>query len=718
MARTSLTEPDTMPAEPTAPPPPERAADIPQFRQEIDAAGVCVLTFDRPGSAANIFDEAALHELDTRLAGLEKATGLRGLIIQSAKPAIFIAGADIKSVLLNEDPSEMGRLISLGQVVFSRLARIPVPKVAAIHGACVGGGYELALACNWRVASPDKSTRIGLPETMLGILPAWGGSTRLPRLIGLPKALGLILEGKVVDARKALKLGMIDEIVPKENLLVMARRLLERGAPERSGHALVNSSLAAAAIRRISARKVRAKTRGHYPAIGKALDTVTHGVTLTVDESLALEREAVGELVKHPSTRHLLGAFLMQEHAKKLGYGTAGEPAAPVGRVAVIGAGVMGAGIAQWLASRGLAVTLRDIAPDRVAAGLKSASDLFQAAVKRGLMTKTEAHRAMDRLSPAAQPISLARHDLVIEAAVEDMELKKKLFADLDARAGESTILATNTSALSVGEIGAATSRPDRVVGLHFFNPVHRMQLVEIVVGAQSSETTVRRALAFVKAIGKLPVIVRDHPGFVVNRILMPYLIEAGKLADGGTDPALVDEAMLDFGMPMGPLRLLDEIGIDVAQHVATTLHAAFGDRLKPPPLLRRMTDEGLLGRKAGAGFYLYPKGKAGKANPKLAVLRGGGSPETDARDLQERMVALMIDEAARCLDEGVTDIAMMMGTGFAPFRGGLLRHADAIGARAAVAAMENAGYTPSPRLAEMAAEEGKFHPSKDEVRI
>jgi 3-hydroxyacyl-CoA dehydrogenase/enoyl-CoA hydratase/3-hydroxybutyryl-CoA epimerase len=699
--------------------PPERADESAPFRREVDAQGICVLTFDRPGSSANIFDEVALHALDTQVSEFEKMSGLRGLIIVSAKPAIFIAGADIKSVLLSDDPSEMGRLISLGQVVFSRLARLRVPKVAAIHGACVGGGYELALACDWRVASPDRVTKIGLPETMLGILPAWGGSTRLPRLIGLPKALGIILEGKVVDARRALKLGMIDEIVPKENLLVMARRLLERGAPERASHGLVNSSLAAAAIRKVSLKKVRAKTRGHYPAIEKALEVVAHGVTLTIDESLALEREAVAGLAKLPSTRHLLGAFLMQERAKKLRYGSSDETVHPVERVAVIGAGVMGAGIAQWLASRGLAVTLCDIAPERVAAGMKTAGDLFDAAMKRGLMSKTEARRAMDRISPVARRVPLIRQDLVIEAAVEEMGLKKKIFADLDARAGEATILATNTSALSVSEIGAATSRPDKVVGLHFFNPVHRMQLVEIVVGRESSETAVRRALAFVKAIGKLPVIVRDHPGFVVNRILMPYLIEAGKLADGGTDPKLIDHAMLDFGMPMGPLRLLDEIGIDVAQHVAGTLHAAFGDRLKPPPLLQRMADDGLLGRKSGKGFYLYDKGKVGAVNPKLASLCAGGNTETDGRAIQERMVALMIDEAARCLEEGVTDspedidFAMMMGTGFAPFRGGLLRHADAIGAPAVAAALENAGYAPSPRLAAITGNGGTFHSSK-----
>jgi 3-hydroxyacyl-CoA dehydrogenase/enoyl-CoA hydratase/3-hydroxybutyryl-CoA epimerase len=647
--------------------------------------GTAHLIFDRPDSSANIFDEATLTELNEHLASLEQSPPPpKGLILRSAKPSIFIAGADIKSILSNPDPGEIDRLIKLGQDVFQRLAELPFPTVAAIHGACVGGGFEITLACDYRIASPD-STKIGLPETNLGILPGWGGSARLPRLIGLPKALTIILQGKTVPAAYAKKLGMIDQVAPKENLTILAERYLSKGKAKRRRFGLVNNRLVARILKARVGKQVMTKTRGNYPAIPKALEVVTQGIQVSLANALALERDAIKELAATPAARNLIRVFFLQERVRKQVYAKDLKDLPAIGRAAVVGAGIMGAGITQWLSSRGLPVILTDIGPEQLASGMATIGKLYRAGVKRRIFSPTKAQRGIDRVSPATGTASLRRVDLVIEAAVETLEIKKKIFQDLDQRTSPDTILATNTSALPVSEIAAATSRPDKVIGIHFFNPVHRMQLVEIVVGDQTSPETVQLVLTFVQGIGKLPVISKDRPGFIVNRILLPYLIEAGRLFDEGADMEAIDRAMLDFGMPMGPLRLIDEVGMDVAVHVAKTLHSAFGDRLSAPPMLQKLVDSGLLGRKAGKGFYRYhSKGKE-TPNPDAVALRrqSGGTPGD--QELQERMAGLMVAEAQRCLDEGVTnsgddiDLAMIMGTGFAPFRGGPLTYAASL---------------------------------------
>ncbi len=692
--------------------------------RDCSETGICTLTFDRPNSSANVFDEATLKELNRHIEAIEKNSAIRGLVIRSAKDRIFIAGADIKSILFNTDPFEIGRTIAVGQSVFERLARLRIPTVAAIHGACVGGGYEVALACDWRVASPDRATKIGLPETKLGILPAWGGSTRLPRLIGLPKALDVILGGKTLPSKRALGKGMVDALAARENLEKMALQMLKRGKRPRPSFPLLNNGMSAAVLRRVVGSKLAKKTRGNYPAVEKALAVATKGISVTLEEALSLERTAIAELIASDSTRNLIRTFFLQERSKKIDYGLPESASpAPVRQAAVIAAGVMGAGIAQWLSSRGLSVTLSDIGPDPVAAGLKRAATLYRGGAKRGLFSAADATRGMDRIRPAAERVPLSNHDLVIEAAVEEMEIKRRIFADLDARCGEDTILATNTSALSIREIASATSRPDKVVGIHFFNPVHRMQLVEIVRGDKTSDDTLRRTLEFVRGIGKLPVVVRDRPGFLVNRILMPYLIEAGRLVDGGASVMLVDEAMRDFGMPMGPLRLIDEVGLDVALHVVETLHGEFGDRLKPPMILQQLLDREMTGRKSGRGFYRYRND--GKAVPSrwIAELAAPRNVDLASEAIVIRMAALMIDEAARCLEEEVVrepedvDFAMIMGTGFAPFRGGPLRFADKVGAGVIVAALEDAGATPTTLLNEFAAHGGTFYTNSNSPR-
>ncbi|PYI81573.1 MAG: hypothetical protein DME26_19755 [Verrucomicrobia bacterium] len=713
----------------------------------ITADQICVLTFDRPGSTANIFDRATLSELNEHLDRIANGPRLSGLVLTSGKPSIFIAGADLRGLAdwlkhPAQSVSDLHSFIELGQSVFNRLASLMIPTVAAIHGACLGGGFEVCLACDYRLASPDRTTKIGLPETQLGILPAWGGSTRLPRLIGLPKALEVILAGKTLAPRQALRRGMVDDLIPREHLLKAASHLVHQGKPHRSTHPFVNNRLVASAISIWLRRKLLVKTRGHYPAPLKALETATKGITRPLAESLAVEREALVELARTEACRNLVQVFFLQERAKKLsgdalarlqpaGKSPGHQPSSaeisrdhPVKRVAVVGAGVMGAGIAQWLSARQLPVILRDINVEQVAHGMANIACRYHEGLKHHIFTQLEVRQGLDRIYPAAREVPLAKVDLVIEAAVEKIAVKKEIFRRLDELSSPGAILATNTSALSITEIAGSTKKPARVIGLHFFNPVHRMQLVEVVLGRETDPAIAQRAVRFVQQLGKLPLLVKDSPGFLVNRILLPYLMEAGYLFEAGASVEDIDAAMLDFGMPMGPLRLIDEVGVDVAQHVAETLAAYFTDRMRTPRLLSAMLEAGLLGSKSGRGFYLHdgPKNSV-RWNPETHRFRRADSASgLDREKLQRRMVLLMVNEAARCLEEQIiagpadVDFGMIMGTGFAPFRGGPLRFSDSAGADKLVEEMSRlvaAGapqFEPCGLLKNMAAEKGRFY--------
>jgi 3-hydroxyacyl-CoA dehydrogenase / enoyl-CoA hydratase / 3-hydroxybutyryl-CoA epimerase len=696
------------------------------IRLAVRDDGICVLTFDRPNSSANIFDLRTLGELAEELDFIERQTKIKGVILISAKPSIFIAGLDLNLLRESTSPAEVRALIERGQAVMNRVAALPMPTVAAVHGAAVGGGCEICLACDYRIASPDRATKIGLPETQIGLLPAWGGSTRLPRLIGLPKALEIILGGKTVPAKVALKLGVVDELSPVECLIVAAMRKISKGKPFRPNHWLTNNALVVSVIAPRIHKQLLRKTRGNYPAVLKALEVVVRGISRPVAASLALERDAMLELAQTDACRNLIRVFFMQERAKKrtLPVEVSQTRAKPIARTAVIGAGVMGAGIAQWISARQLPVILRDINTEQVARGMAGIAKLYGDSVKRHTFTTREARDGLDRVSPAPLEVPLHQTDIVVEAAVERLELKKKIFQRLDELVSDNTILATNTSALPISEMAASTRHPERVVGLHFFNPVHRMQLVEVIAARQTAPEILQRALRFAQQIGKLPVVVKDSPGFLVNRILMPYLIEAGNLFETGASIADLDQVMLDFGMPMGPMRLLDEVGLDVSLHVAETLTAKFSGRMKIPDCLRKMSAGGLLGRKSGRGFYLHEKLKEAKPNPQISTyVQSDKARILPGEELQERMVFLMVNEAARCLEEQIVtdpadvDFAMIMGAGFAPFRGGPLRYTDAVGAAKLAGAMScltDSGAThfvPCNLLAEMAAKGKKFYP-------
>jgi len=674
----------------------------PMIRREIGDDYVCLLVFDRPESGANIFDAATLDELNEHLDFVENDASLRGLIIVSAKKSIFVAGADLKTLLQQAQSGDMRAFIAHGQQVLNRLAELKIPTVAAIHGASAGGGYEVTLACDYRMASDDPATRIGLPETTLGLIPAWGGCTRLPRLIGVEKASEVIANGKLYSAQEARKLGLVDGVAPRDKLLELARKKLGDGKRKLEGRA--PASLAAPELR-------PPKQRGNA-APERAWEIVNKTLSISPDQSLRMELDAIVDLGKSESTQNLIRNFFLAEKYKK---GTSKAAPGKVVHAAVIGAGVMGSGIAQWFSSRGVTVILRDIAREQVDRGLANIEKTYADAVKRGLMTEEKAKAGRARIVASTAPMELRDVQFIIEAASEKFEVKKEIFRELGMQAGPKTIVATNTSALPVGRLADTTVSPEHVIGLHFFNPVSRMKLVEVVVAKQTSGETRERSLALVRQVGKLPVTVHDSPGFLVNRVLFPYLLDAAELFERGADAARIDNALVEWGMPMGPLRLIDEIGVDITIDIGNTLEKAYGRRDHVSAVLLWLRDGKMLGRKTGAGFYKY-EGKAQTSNESLAqwrrapVVAGGGDPGSNegsattqpgspppatADDLPKRLVFLMVNEAARCLEENVVDspedadYGMILGTGFAPFRGGPLRFAEHFGLKKVVDELE-----------------------------
>jgi 3-hydroxyacyl-CoA dehydrogenase/enoyl-CoA hydratase/3-hydroxybutyryl-CoA epimerase len=667
-------------------------ATAPMIRRETDDDHICVLTFDRPDSGANIFDAATLEALNEQLDAVEKDTSLRGLIIVSAKKSIFVAGADLKTLLQAAKTDEMREFIEPGQQVFNRLANLKIPTVAAIHGASAGGGYEVALACDYRVASDAPPTRIGLPETSLGLLPAWGGCTRLTRLIGADKAAEVILKGKLYSAHEALKIGLVDEIAPPDQLLGRAREKLRAGKRKMEGGAPATPG----------SQEPAPPKRDGNPAPERACEIINKTLSISPDESLRLELDGIVALGKTESTQNLIRNFFLAEKYKK---GTSRTPPEKIVHAAVIGAGVMGSGIAQWLSSRGVTVILRDVAREQINRGLANVEKIYGDAVKRGLMTEEKAKQGRARICGSTAPMELRDVHFVIEATSEKMEIKKEVFRELAMEAGPKTVVATNTSALSVSELAEVTVSPEHVIGLHFFNPVSRMKLVEVVIAKQTSDKTRERSLAFVRQIGKLPVIVRDSPGFLVNRVLFPYLLDAGGLFESGADAERIDRALVEWGMPMGPLRLIDEIGVDITIDIGNTLEKAYGQRDHVPTVLPWLRDQQMLGRKTGAGFYKY-EGKAQTPNDSLVEWRRRSAvsprpePAATAEELTHRLIFLMVNEAARCVEERVVDspedadYGMILGTGFAPFRGGPLRFAEHFGIKRTVEELERLART------------------------
>jgi 3-hydroxyacyl-CoA dehydrogenase/enoyl-CoA hydratase/3-hydroxybutyryl-CoA epimerase len=704
----------------------------PNFHLEVGADRLATLTFDSPDRKVNVFSREAFQELERLLDELASRQDIGALILLSGKKAGFIAGADVEEIARVTDPLEAEAGSRVGHRLFSAWEALPFPTIAAIRGTCLGGGLEISLASTYRVASDRADTKLGLPEVRLGILPGWGGSTRLPRRIGIAEALDLILTGKTVVGRKALKLGLIDALLPEARFLDNVRdfalaRLDQKKREEEAFDfkemLLEKNPLGRKILFDQARKKTLETTRGHYPAPLRAIEVVRVGIEDGLRAGFDAEARAVAELAISRTAKNLIHVFRLTEEAKK----ESGLPsAAPreVRSTAVLGAGVMGGGVAQLIADQtGLPVRMKDVRDEALASGMQHAARLFTKQVERRRLTAPEARRRMALLHPTLDFSGFKTVDLVVEAIVENLGVKQQVFADTAAQVADGAILASNTSSLSIAAIGAKTPHPERVVGMHFFNPVDKMPLVEVIAAAGSDAAAVNTVFAYTRKLGKTPILVKDTPGFLVNRLLMFYSTEGLWLLDEGFRIEDLDRAMSEWGMPMGPMALTDEVGIDVATKVAHILHDAFSERLPVPDWLDRVPQSGRLGSKNGKGFYLYEGRERKGPDPAVYPLLGL-DPRVDNPDpglIADRMVLPMVNEAARCLEEGVVrsaadlDLALIFGTGFPPFRGGLCRWADQEGLARILATLERfAGsvgerYAPSEALRATAAAGGFY---------
>lgn len=631
---------------------------------ETDESDIAWLTLDVAGASANTLSSEVLAELDQALERLEQAPP-RALVIQSAKSG-FIAGANVEELGRLETPEQTRELIERGQRLMDRLASFPRPTIALIRGYCMGGGLELALACRYRIADNDPGTRLALPEVQLGIHPGFGGSARLPDIVGALPALDLMLSGRSVDGRAAKRMGLVDHALSPWQLETAARHLVHAApAPQRLPRWQRALTMAPArwALRPIMVRRLRQRVRReHYPTPYALLDLwVRHGGR-DLAARINAERDSLVRLVDHPTAGNLIRVFLLRERLKREARAHDDTP----GRIHVIGAGTMGGDIAAWMALHGHRVTLSDERPQAIADARKRAHSLFQRQLKRPARVTA----ALDRLIGDPDSQGVATADVVIEAIVEEREAKQTLYRRIEPQMRADAILATNTSSLPLETLADALAQPGRLIGLHFFNPVTKMPLVEIVAGAASEAAALDRGQALMAAAGKLPLRVKSGPGFLVNRLLMPYMLRAAKLHEDGTGREALDAAAKRFGMPMGPLELADSVGLDVCVAAGDIIAEAYG--FEVPQDLRRRVESGELGRKSGRGYYTYDR----KGQPK----RERNRPDAAMLErLGEDIIRPLLDEAERCRDEGVVadgdlvDAGAVFGTGFAPFTGGAL---------------------------------------------
>lgn len=639
------------------------------WRCSSDQNHILWVTFDKADGSVNALSVDVFDELSQILQWIETHDDrYAGVVFQSGKKSGFIAGADIVGLQANGDPNSAIELIQKGQPIFRQLASISLPTIALIDGFCLGGGLELALACDYRIAIDKSSTKIGLPEVKLGIQPGWGGSVRLPRLIGALKAFPLMLAGRVLSASQAKRVGMVDTCVPERQGLNAVRYLIQVRPNKRKlawYHKVLHQSFVRPYLGKLLKWHVKKKARqAHYPAPFQMIDNF---VKYGVNDDMAFDKEtlSISNLIVTDSAKSLFRVFALQEHLKSLA-----KPATDIKHLHVIGAGVMGGDIAAWAALRGLTVTLQDNDVAAIGRAYQQAIKLFKKKLKQPLLIR----EAMDRLQPDPSGDGLPKADMIIEAIIEDLQVKQKLFSEVESLARPDAIIATNTSSISLEEICKGMHNRTRLVGVHFFNPVAKMQLVEIVSIPRTQAEVISRAMGFVRTIDKLPLPVANRPGFLVNRVLMPYLMESVLMVEEGIPPVLIDEAALQFGMPMGPIELADTVGLDICLSVAEEFEQHFDRRV--PEILKDKVNIGEFGRKSGRGFYAYRKGKAVKKRANKKAME-----RVDMQLMQDRLVLSMLNETVACLREGVVrseellDAGMIFGTGFAPFRGGPMHY-------------------------------------------
>ena len=687
----------------------QESLKISPFKGHSDIA---LIEFDLIGEKVNKLSSPVMKRLEDVVDELGRSN-YKAAVLISRKPKIFIAGADIEEIKGIRKQDEALSVLKVAHGILNKLEDLKIPIVAAINGACLGGGCELILCCDYRLATDDSSTRIGLPEVKLGIIPGFGGCVRLPKLIGIQEALKIILPGKDVDGRKAEKLGLVDKCVPANMLetfaLQMAQDAIKKGKRKKTcfkAKGTMNQFLESAIGRSVvfsgAQKQTQKETKGHYPAPLKALEVIrkTAGWT-NREKALDIEMKAFSEVVITDISKNLIHIFYMTEAIKKqTGVENAAVKPREVRGVGVLGAGTMGGGIAQLAADRGIEARVKDISNEALAKAFQTAKSIWDKALQRKRIDRYKYAQKMALVSGGLTYDGFKRLDVIVEAIVEDMNIKKKVLADLAQNLRDDAIVATNTSSLSVTEMATAYPKPENFGGMHFFNPVHLMPLVEVIRGEKTSDETTATIFDLSKKMGKFPVVVKDGPGFLVNRLLLPYLNEAVYLVGEGYSVEDIDKAFLKFGMPMGPLHLIDEIGIDVAVKVAKIFHKAFGERAEPSPLMSKIVEGNQrLGKKNGKGFYLFDdRGKPTQVDSAVYKDLGLGSPKSglDAQEAVKRGIYAMINEAALALIEdrivntpAEVDLAMIMGTGFPPFRGGLLKYADSVGSAAIVDDLE-----------------------------
>ena len=674
--------------------------------------GVATLTFDHPNPKINKLDESALNELKTQLKELSSNKEITLLVFNSFKKNVFIAGADINEIKDITTKEEAAEKAQFGQLILHDISLLPFPTLAVINGACVGGGCELALACTYRIASDHPKTLIGLPEIKLGIIPGFGGCVRMPRLIGLQNSLQLILAGKLIVAKKALRVHLIDHIYNHElyefdvdkfiTKLVgdasFGKALIKKRSAKKSklNRFLDDTSIGNKVVFKKALENLQKKTKGKYPAPLQALETIKNIHSLTIDEALKIEIADFSKVAITKESKNLIQLFFTSEALnKETGVADKSLKAVPLAnkQTAVLGAGVMGGGIAWLFSKNENSVRLKDIQWDAVSKGYQTANDYYGQMKRYRKITPMQIRNKMNYIAGCVNYNGFKNIELICEAVVENMDVKKKVLAEAESHLPEHCIITSNTSSLSVTEMGSALKRPENFIGMHFFNPVNKMPLVEIIPGEKTSQQTIVNTVSFVKSLGKTPVVVGDCAGFLVNRVLIPMLNEAALILQEGGKVTEIDAAIESFGMPMGPFILADEVGIDIGFHVASILEGAYGERMAVAGIFKHIFEnEKLLGKKDGVGFYTHSSKKKEKPvfneniDKILKTYRKDNNikvAEFTAKVIQKRCILIMLNEAIKCLEENIVtdprylDMAMLMGIGFPPFEGGLLKYAD-----------------------------------------
>ena len=715
--------------------------------------GVTVIVLDAPGDKVNKLSTELGDELGPLLERLEGDTSCAGVVIISGKADNFIAGADIDALARVTEAAGGEELSRHGQQMLDRLAGMKIPVVAAVHGACLGGGLELALACHGRVCSDSAKTKLGLPEIQLGLIPGAGGTQRLPRLVGLQGALDMILTGRNIRPRKARKMGLVDEVAPRAALeqaaVARALRLAnEREQAEKRNFLqaeldelrswaagsdlpemlLEGNPLGRMVMFREGRKMVQSKTRGHYPAPFAAIRAVEAGLSRGMESGLEVEAREFGELVVSDVSRRLVELFYATQSIKKdSGVADAKVRPGEVRRLSVLGGGLMGAGIAYVSANKGVSVRIKEQDHDAAAASIKTVWDMLAPRVRRKKMKRLQAEALMSRVSASPELSGIGRAEMVIEAVFEDLELKQRLLREVEQRVGEQCIFATNTSSIPITRIAEAATRPEMVLGMHFFSPVHKMPLLEVIVTDKTADQATATAVAFGKRLGKQVIVVRDGVGFYTSRILAPYINEAARVLVEGAAVDAIDRAMVDFGFPVGPIVLMDEVGIDVGQKVAGIMFEAYGDRMKAPEGLAAIAGDDRKGRKNGRGFYLYGQDKKKKQKKQVDetvydLLPGGRERKPlEVEEAQLRMALQMVNEAMHCMGDGILrnardgNIGAIFGLGFPPFLGGPFRYVDQRGAQQVVEDLKRLEgkfgprFSPAPALLEACRDHRKF---------